>query len=492
MFPITATESDGLSIDLDSPKFSYVAGETLSGYVVLKSERPRVKGPDGSVRLVLVGQSESKVRQGDGKNKQEYSGRAVFFVVKKILEPPTCDDTTTEHAWSFSMTIPKRSQSEPLAAPGADKWIPAQEYLSTNTDVTKHRLPGTYLAAQQDFMTGNKAEGCVQYVLLATLGRSGRCTIPLTIRARSSEYPIKMADQRSSQRSTRIDIKLPKQIQEPAGRSLAPGRRSSTTSSFFRRSPQFHFNINLRIPTVLQLSHPDSIPLEVWITPQEGLPSVDPAPEVTLTSLTLYLEATMGARCPSKFHGRETEQRIEYPLVKTKFKNLVIPLSGHPVNRHGSEHILAFTEKHPDDPTDLGSEGQYSFQDTTTQDSTLNLGALLDLHLTRDTIRSKLSSKPTRFQRPLWPSFATYNLFVRYNLRYRMTIECAGKKDDEIWNLNYPRADCTVLAASEQDYEREESYRAGKMDGTGFTVPAVMENVSDIADLVQNLVSVFT
>ena len=123
------------------------------------------------------------------------------------------------------------------------------------------------------------------------------------------------------------------------------------------------------------------------------------------------------------------------------------------------------------------------------QSDVVNLGALLGLQVSRD--HSSWKSHPHRlpFERPLWPTFNTYNLRVRYDLRYKIGIECAGETDDQIWNLNYASADCAVLAPSELDVVREESQWVGKDKGSDTDGLQLANTAWNIAQLVQGIVS---
>lgn len=172
-----------------------------------------------------------------------------------------------------------------------------QDTLSTQSDVTKHKLPATYYSFAETFMSGSKAEAYVEYVLAATLGASIKCIMPLVLRVKSMDFPFSTSDHKLSKRSTPVDIRTLKLLPEHAGQSLTTKQRFASVLS--RKVPRYAFNIHVRSPTVIQLNHPQPIPLEVWITPlrtANRTTILEPFPEVRLTSLSLYLEATMEAR----------------------------------------------------------------------------------------------------------------------------------------------------------------------------------------------------
>ena len=351
---VVAERSSHLSIELDDPKHAYLAGDVLTGFVVLN---PPPSGPYGPVRLVFFGRAESRVAKSNGQNKREYCGRALLLEIERAFRLDQCKDMLSEHAWPFSITIPHSPQADILNAETCDIWKPAPGYLSTQDDVTKHKLPATYYSLAETFMTGTRAEGYVEYVLTATLGASIKCTMPLVLRVKSMDFPFNTSEHKLSKRSTPIDIKTLKLLPEYAGQSLTS--KQKFTSVFSRKVPRYAFNIHVCSPTVIQLNHPEPIPLKVWITPllaKDRTTILEPFPEVRITSLTLYLEATMEARAQTRFSTTETDQRIEYRIAKTQFRNLIIPVSGRLARKGASEHILAFTKKDPDHVTDLEAD----------------------------------------------------------------------------------------------------------------------------------------
>ena len=403
-------------------------------------------------------------------------------------------------------------------------------------------------------MTGTKAEGYIEYVLTATLGASIKCTMPLVLRVKSMDLPFNTSGHKLSKRSTPINIKTLKLLPEHAGQSLTC--KQKFTSVFSRKVPRYAFNIHVCSPTVIQLNHLESIPLKAWITPilaKDRTTIPEPFPEVRLTSLSLYLEATMEARAQTISSTTETDQRIKYRLAKTHFKNLIVPVSGQFARNGASEHVLAFTKKDPDHVTDLeadppvlldvgnqaapppanggtqhliprkpvaqahqsssphpgdrqtqslrtneqGDNTHPAILQTTTTAPTavaqldvLNLGALLDLRVSRNHSTWKCHPHDVPFERPLWPTFDTYNMRVRYDLRYKIGIECAGETVDQIWNLNYVSTDCAVLAPSELDVVREEGQWVGKEKGSDLDALQLANAAWNVAQLVQGIVSV--
>ena len=487
-------KSHNLSVELDNPKPAYRAGDALTGFIVFTpSENGGTIGNDaGHYQLSLFGRAKCTItnKQKIGGMSGIFRGRSSLFETKQKVEISACKLKDSEHAWPFSISIPTSPQAglvNKAIKDRSDLWTPQTGYLSTEDDVTKHKLPPTYYSITSSVVSAIKAEGYVEYVLTANLGQM-TCTLPVVLRVKSTEVPIENI--KLTKRSTPVFIRTLKLLPEHDGQQLK--FKHKLTSVFSSKTPQYQFDVIVRSPAVIQLYHPKPIAFELSISPTltDRTTIKAPFPDVKLTSLSLYLEAVTRMRAPTKFRFESINPKIteacvsetpfRYCLAKTCFKNLVIPIVGEPKPSSTSQPILVFVKENPDHveelerdisvPLSTGSEVPID------SSGALDVGRLLNLRVSRSQSSSKALPRTHSFEQPLWPGFGTYNITVRYDLRWKMNIECAGEKDT-IWNLNMAAANCSVIAPSERDLAKEEHQWSGKVPGARWDLTTSAINV---------------
>lgn len=106
-------------------------------------------------------------------------------------------------------------------------------------------------------MSGKTSEAYVEYVLQAQTGEL-KAALPLFLRDIGTPVPI--TNHNPQMRSTFQLIKTPRLLAEHADKELTFEQKSSR---FFRPSkvPRSTYQVKVEHPTIIQLEHPDPIPL---------------------------------------------------------------------------------------------------------------------------------------------------------------------------------------------------------------------------------------
>ncbi|KAL9114561.1 MAG: hypothetical protein Q9187_007456, partial [Circinaria calcarea] len=317
--------SSALCIELDKAQPTHFPGDTLEGYVTCDNTSSDRQSQYSAVRLKLFGRAKTKymVKTSDGTSIER--GRAVFFEEQRTLSKgPICKDG--QHAWPFSITIPKTST--PGFAIRGDEFKPNWGYLSTTDDtssrqiidVTQHALPSNMYYFSKSAMSGKTVEAYIEYALTAESGKTKAC-LPLYIRQRSVQSPI--TNYKMQSLSSPQVIKTPKLLSEYADRPLTFRQKSRMV---FRpsKTPKYAYTVQVEFPTVIQLEHPDPIPLKISLIPDLNpekttiCPDKDISslPPVQVLSVEMKLKGDVNIRCPGIFWDSSTEKNhtFDFPF----------------------------------------------------------------------------------------------------------------------------------------------------------------------------------
>ncbi|MCJ1384557.1 hypothetical protein MMC17_007674 [Xylographa soralifera] len=227
--------SPAFAIILDHAQPVYFPGDTLKGYVisnVLLNQESSLS----TVQLTLSGRAKTKSIVKRNGHPSVDRGRAVYFQQPQILRGDG------HGRWTFSVTIPNASTLG-FASRG-NKFKPEMDYLATidpkskqEIDVTEHPLPSVMYYHKKSTLLGRTVEAFIEYGLLAKSGNM-TASLPLTPRL------------------------LPEHAEKPItiGQKLKIAARSSDI-------PRYTCFTNVVCPTVIQLDHPDPIPLKIYVVP---------------------------------------------------------------------------------------------------------------------------------------------------------------------------------------------------------------------------------
>ncbi|KAH8901083.1 hypothetical protein GQ53DRAFT_800702 [Thozetella sp. PMI_491] len=389
-----------LAIELvDAPR-AYRAGDIVLGKI---SRRLPIVSPRGWVTIKLTGRAKTKIKRRSGDSSTVYRGEYQLFSVpqpqEKIYDGPLHVPPEGEGvSWPFAIAIPDHANPTLVAAGQA------QDHTNLSLkpeDLVRHPLPATFQCSQPSSW-GSDYDGFVEYWIEATLHLEGRslvakATLPVQFRAPSTFTPV--ADLKLLQRSHKCTV---------ATIRLIPGMENTELSfkqkarQFFGSSkvPFYRWETQIKVPTIIQLEHPEPIPLYVRVV--HGLmPSseiIRDVPQIiTIESLNLSIKSMNEVVCPGNWtataHTEDGHDHIDLGLI--------------PV----------FNELKRQGPIVVPQGEDADF---------LNLGEHMELGL--DANRVCALGRPVRkLSHTLYPTFTTYNIKQSYALRWEITFNVAGE-----------------------------------------------------------------
>lgn len=454
-----------LSIELDTPGYTYRPGDVLKGSLKFKFLPTDKQTVLRAIRFTLWGRAKTKLIRKSNNGSHVYRGRANFFEVViplKKVDDPGFEAGDRQQTWQFDVAIPT-SPSDSVTK--GDKWKPDGLYLANTEDVSKHPLPPVFYYVGKSGLSGTKKEAYVEYVLTATATLAGSdpkipmstrtMTIPLMIRHVGTESPIQ--DFGISDRSSHVFVKSLALLPDKLDTDLTFRERMRTT---FQPSkiPQFSCHFVVQYPRVLQLGNP-KLPFRVLIRPRtDGNMTTIPIsdyPSVRITAFSLVLKSDTHFRCQSTFSTADSEKSDEYVLYNSKTRS------------NGRAEIDITLSPDSSDAVDLGARLQ------------------LVMHRNRTSVLEggKLVNNPdiSSFHRQINSTFKTYNVAQTHSLVWKFTVEIVGTgKTSQIEG----RSAITVLGECEEYIAVNEER---KFDGRG-----VKKNYDDLegyAEIGLNIVS---
>ena len=328
-------------------------------------------------------------------------------------------------------------------------------------DIAKHGLPSIMYYFSESRMSGKTVEAYIEYVLTAESGGTKVC-LQLYIRQRSVQSPITNYKMRA--RSFLQVTKTPRLLPGHANQPLTFGQKSKMV---FRpsKTPKYAYTLKVEFPTVIQLEHPDPIPLKIYL-----VPNLDPQqtticldkdisrlPPVKVVSVEMKLKGDINIRCPGTFWDSGTEKNHMFDFAfRRPIKPVVVPViqpadlkhdvsvPGHgPVEQ--SSPLLSSMAPTPIANGLPASQGV----DVALLSGQLDLGDYLSI-LLGCSASSTLNQLAVSFKRQVYPTFSTYSIFLKYTLKCKINISCA----DEAHTIS-GEAPVTILAPSEEQEEKK-------------------------------------
>ena len=376
----TVLTSPGLSIRLEGTQDGYSPGDTIVGYVHRKVS---IVSPDAVVKIYLHGRSKSKMTVSHGQSTSRYRGRFNLIAPtygQKIFEGTLHIPPGEEQSWPFAVTLPTHVDHKYLA-PGVPQ---EQSYLNLDKkNVVTHPLPSSFAVHQSGFATN--MEGFVEYVLEAKLQYAKASTresceaqLPIRVTRKMLDPPI--AD---------FQLKRWQQFQSITSWHLIPEMEtakltfSQKTKKMFGTSsvPVFKFQLQVDVPSVLQLDNPNHFQFKVRAVPSwEGSSEVlrDVYPKIRLTSLVVQIESHTEIICEGTMwpHTADTKHTVSVPMNGVLFRKEPVYI---PCNK--------------DWPA-------------------LDLGELLNMRIS---------------SRELSPNFTTYNIKRTHSLYWKLEVDVVGE-----------------------------------------------------------------
>jgi hypothetical protein len=458
-------DKDGISIEMFNLKSAFHPGDVIGGRVVLKSayETPI------HVSVELFGRSKTKYIKEESHGKHIYRGRAPLLRVGAVLEA-NGDSNDGQPSWLFSLPIPPHVLELPknprktspyksggvyyrTAGPGFRQdedveWEEDAIFWSNKDNLTRQAPPS--ICYFKDEVSSGKIESYVEYALVATatlstisakteLPDKWIATFPVLLRNPSTEQPIENLGLRSmgyrfwNKSSDLRKFEEGGQEKPSFGKRLSLKLKSST--------PKYCFRVWVYCPRIVQLDHPEFLPLKVWM-----MPILDPewtsvekerAPSLSLTAAKVDLKCTLRLRFNES--GGFVEKDLIYPLTgKTALAEAQVlqPIWA----KEASQPIPKDRGPHANSPP-----GTKIPSDAVPPEGACDLGAYfhIGVHSEGATLQGQNSAREI-WAHPLTPTFKTYNISVSYSLKIQLDLKCVGKE----YTIQHEQP-VTVLGTSE-------------------------------------------
>lgn len=399
--PLTEKITDaGIQIELAvPPDWTFNAGNMVIGNVV---RRAPIVAPEATVTLALFGRVKTKisVTRNQQHKTSHYRGRWHLLAPKHEiifrgpLHLPKDRSPGTRLTWPFSITIPTHPEASVLSDHFSDEsFLPLDKQGIAQTP-----LPGTFFSNSHGFRTSS--EGFVEYYLEAYLQYTHggkpwtiKAISPLTIR-----HPI-VGDGFLGFDPRRLVFTRKVQSQR-----LVPGMEHAELSfkqhakKFFGSStvPEFHYNVEMMSPRVIQLDNPSPIPFIISIIPQQHKTSAeikDVSQTFRLNWVSMVIRSKTDVLAPSNFGHRSHNDTHSCDHNLLKLENLFRVLK---------KPVMISTGK-GNGPVDIGGLLQLVLRPSGLSARNQHLGTVPTIH----------------------PDFVTYNIKHSHSLKWEVSLTVA-------------------------------------------------------------------
>lgn len=495
---LTPQQTTAACIEIIDFQSTYVPGDTLLGHVVAKqafADGP--KADQAWIRLRLFGRAKTKISKNSGQSVVTHQGKAVFFEEQQCIFRGA---VTADARIPFTITIPETSQAH-LEERG-DSWdreladghnqllqpkvyLPGQMFLSsTQENVTEHTLPSVYSFNDEAKWSATKFEAYCEYAIEAMLMCPGTSSVtallPLLVRAKPTQSPISGKDYEphvmDSPKTTRSERLLP----ENALRKLT-FREQSRRLFNPSKVPRYSYVVKMIYPSVIQLEHPDPLPLKLYLVPllKDNQTTICPdgdlrrLPPVEFKSIELKLISLTRLRCQGGQAVVGSDREFEYPLhfndpsgsfnftiptvVRGSLDGIVTPPESFRDLINEKMAALPYLEPgalRPVDESTVVPEGPIEYAKFRPNDdgeyflgAPFNLGSHLDIRVSE--FKYSTLGQQGSFQKPLHASFKTYNIVQSYQLFWSIKLACAGETHTVV-----DKVDVRILPPSEEEAAR--------------------------------------
>jgi hypothetical protein len=313
-------------------------------------------------------------------------------------------------------------------------------------------------------------EAYIEYVLVATHGEI-TAQHPIYVRKPSVPIPVTNFKMRKYADWQPNVVKSLKLLPEHADKKLTFGQKSSW---FFRpgKVPRYAYTVKVEYPQLIQLEHPDPIPLKIYIIPdlEPGKTTICPdhdistLPPVQVVSVEMVLKGAFSIRCPGTLWDTDTTKHHKFTFsLPMEIRPVTIPVvkpfsKPDPLQTPSAEFASVSTLSPASSASltncSIASQTQISPMGPTG----LNLGAHLSI-LLGCSAASTCGRRAVSFKRQVYPTFASYNISLKYRLEWKIKMVCAEKKSS-IYG-EYP---VVVVAPSEE----QESQKTREMGTEGM------------------------
>lgn len=368
-------------------------GDYICGRVT-RSEK--LVSPETSLLVALRGESRVSYTSGGSQTSTRHSSTFTFFTNDQYSPQQTLhvgpmhveEGLSDGLSWEFRIQLPKTSG----LSFEAHRWKYTKgSYLPIEQEeIVKHPLPPSFYApiATTDYFL----EAILEY---KTHGKTERVTSRAPIHVRAESLTNVITDFNLTGRRFKLNARR---------YTLLPGIsrdqlsfKQKTKSLFGTRDvPTLRLQVDFSLPRVVQLGHPDCLPLKLQVRKEAAGTSEDLhdlSLKATVTSIRIICKETCIARA-SEFDFERSSSSRDLGL-ESVFDALEAPLEVE-VHRGASE---------------------------------IDLGAKLNLRLHADGLYTG-NRCLIRLHQGLTPSFTTYNIKVEHEFKYRLSLEIGGHKEE--------------------------------------------------------------
>ncbi|KAJ0155046.1 hypothetical protein CTA2_12945 [Colletotrichum tanaceti] len=420
-------QSPDLSIRLLSPQTPLFGGSLVRGHVVRDAH---IVAASATVRVRLLGRAKAKLVVDRGNNsKSYYRSRFAFWpasaVAAVVHRGPVHVEPGGRVAWSFALPLPVHTDAASVNAcggsgssssakeacflrPGGIRSGPGAGASGTGgLGIPEQPLPGSTFLDGRGF--SKKWHGFVEYWIEAELTVDGKSSVtkavlpvqvlsPPTPGPPVTDFGLRARDARGCVSSQRL---LP-------GMEEAELSFKQKTQKFFHSSkvPTFHFAVDVRCPTVIQMGSRATVPFLLHVTPDRDRTAEvvrDAPPAVTIKSLELELRSTSAVICPGTFEPHEASKtrKMNVARVNGPYYQAAAAAAA------GGGHIVL-----PSGP----------------KEEPLDLGAVLGLRV--DALGRVLHGA-SLWRPSIWvtvlPTFVTYCVKMEHELHWDLRLSVAGE-----------------------------------------------------------------
>ncbi|KAH6672403.1 hypothetical protein B0J14DRAFT_701466 [Halenospora varia] len=393
MPPAGIKQTQNLQIKLDNLGRIYSAGDYVTGTVILNAQRL----PFGFVRIVIFGRCKTKITRYTSSTKDRMSRSDVYRGRRALFEfsQPLYDDKISSplpggavNTFPFALQIPFHPSGY------GDHYKVGPEFLPTDGDMTRHMLPSSFYYYKDG---SSNTQAFVEYALVAEVLKDKSASksifdasMPFPFLAPTTLTPI--SDFRIKSDANLVTIRTLRLLAEHAEGKFTAGQKFKNV---FKTSsvPGYVFTLRVNYPTVIQLNHPAPVPFRRPSPKSASQNSSSPSEQCTHSALRVHIKSNTEDRVQDKYYWS-------------------FPTFG------GDDFILRAG------PPGYSEPGE---KPGAPRSEVLDLGNMLDIRLTPMYAHAQQSKSV--FVRPMVPTFATYNIALSYGIRWKVELECAGKKE---------------------------------------------------------------
>ncbi|KAK1584939.1 uncharacterized protein LY79DRAFT_559836 [Colletotrichum navitas] len=399
-------QSQDLSIRLVSPPTRLYGGSVVLGHVVRSSH---IVAPSATVLVRLLGRAKAKLVVSHGNSTSYYRSRFDFWpdaaAVRKVLHRGPvhiAPGAGEHHTWAFALTLPTHTDDGFINAASASSEREAcflRPPAGGAGQIPATPLPGSFYLDGRGY--SKKWHAFVEYWIEAELSVQGKGAVAravLPIRVFSPPTPAPPITNFGLAPRT-----IPGWV---ASQRLFPGMEDAQlsfkqkTHKFFGSSkvPAFHFTLDVRPPTVIQMGNDASVPFLMQLIPngERTTDAIRDVPQtVIIQSMKLELQSTNDIVCPGSLYPHEAGTTLTKCIARV---DGFYPQGHHIVLPSGAE------------------------------EEPLDLGAVLNLRV--DALGRVLHGAGEwreSIGRAVEPTFVTYCIKVQHTLHWKIQLSVAGE-----------------------------------------------------------------